>query len=343
MTPKNKETIKVGAIIPLSGPSSQHSVVADALRLAAEEVNSSGGINGRKLELIIADSKTSPEEGTNAFRKIEKAHHPLLYISTTTTVSMALAPLAEKTQVVLTGLVVSSSTFTNQKQWVFKYYVSAKLEAKPIMHILEKLEVKKLGILYQNDGFGSSHHKVLKASFEETGGSVISEPFEAKAPDFKARIPKLENTEAIYIAGFVKIVGQAIEQLRAEQYKGFILSHSGSTSLPRSMPGLNDVYVAAPIIYNPNYVFAREAKERYEARYSSFFTHQAANGYDFIKILAGLLDGEELSRGNVRKLLEGEFSYPGIFGYIEKRQGEHDIHFPLYPARIVNGKMHYLQ
>jgi len=339
---KNREIVKIGAIIPLSGPSSQHTVVADAIRLAAEEINLSGGINGRKLELIIADSKTNPEEGKKAFRKIEDEHHPLLYISTTSIVSLALASLAEDHQVVLTGLVVSNPTLTNRKEWVFKYFVSARQEATPIMNILKKLNVKKLGILYQNDAFGSSHHEVLKESFEKTGGSIISEPFMAKAPDFKSGMLRLKNTEAIYIAGFVNIVGQAIKQLRADEYKGFILSHSGSTSLPLSMPGLNDVYVAAPIIYNPNYVFARKAKERYEAKYDSFFTHQAANGYDFMKILAGLLDGQELSRENVRKLLEGEFSYPGIFGYIEKKQGEHDIHFPLYPARIVDGEVRYL-
>lgn len=343
LSAKDEEAIKIGAIIPLSGPASQHKVFADAMSLAVEEVNQSGGLNGRKLELIIEDSKTEPEEGKKAFLKIEKQHHPQLYISTTSIVSLALAPLAEQTQVVLTGLAVANPTLTKMKKWVFKYYVTAEHEARPILGILKKLNVKKLCILFQNDAFGSSHHEVLKTAFEQTGGIVISEPFKAKSPEFSAKTPRLKDAEAVYIAGFVKVVGRAIKQLREDEYKGVILSHSGATSLPRSMPWLNDVYVAAPIIYNPNYVFAREAKERYEARYGSLFTHQAANGYDFIKILAGLLDGQDVSRENVRRLLEGEFSYPGIFGYIEKKSGEHDIHFPLYPARIVKGEIHYIQ
>ena len=54
---KNREVIKIGMVIPLSGPASQHTVVADAIRLAVDEVNMSGGVNGSKLQLIIKDSK----------------------------------------------------------------------------------------------------------------------------------------------------------------------------------------------------------------------------------------------------------------------------------------------
>lgn len=338
-----KESIKIGAIIPLTGPAAQHVAVANAIQLAAEEINVSGGINGRKIELIIVDSKTNPENGKKALAQIEAEHHPLLYISTTSLVSMEISPLAEAYNVVLAGLVVSNPEFTKQKEWVFKYYVSSEDETKTIQNILNKQKIERLGILYQNDAFGSSHNKKLKALFEETGGSVTSKPFEAKEPDFKEIIPDIKGNDAIYVAGFVNVVGQALKELRAEKYKGMILSHSGATSLPLSMPELQNVYIAAPIIYNPNYVFARKAKERYETRYKKIFTHQAANGYDFMKLLAGLLEGEDLTRDNIRKLLEGEFSYPGVFGYIEKKQKEHDIPFPLYPARIVEGQIYYLQ
>ena len=339
---KNEEVIKIGLIIPLSGPASQHKVVADAVRLAAEEVNSSGGIDGRRLELIIKDSQSDKEEGKKAFNEMETGEKPLLYISTTSAVSSALAPLAEEHQVVLVGLVVAAPKFTDLKRWIFKYYVSAEHEAKPIMSILKQLNVKRLGILYQDDKFGVSHQEIVKDAFEKTGGEVISEPFLAKTTDFKKQIAALKDTEAVYIAGFVNVVGEAIKQLRAGEYKGFLLSHSGCTSLPRSMPGVNDVYVAAPIIYKRNYTFAQNAKEKYEMKYHQLFTHQAANGYDFIKIFAGLMDGRKSSRENVRRVLEGEFAYPGLFGYIEKRKGEHDIHFPLFPARIVNGEIVYL-
>lgn len=340
---KNKTDIKIGLIIPLSGPASQHKVVADAIFLAAEEINLAGGINGRKLKLILKDSRSDKSAGKKVFNEIERQHKPLLYISTTSTVSLALAPLAEANQVVLVGLVVASPALTRQKKWVFKYFVSAEHEAKPIMHILKQLNVNRLGILYQDDAFGISQHTLIQDAFEKAGGHVVSRAFDPKAADFETGLAPLKAAQAIYIAGFVNTVGKAINKLRADKYHGILLSHSGCTSLPRSMPGINNIYVAAPIIYNPNYVFAQEAKKRYEARYGHLFTHQAANGYDVIKILAGLLAGRKLTRETVRGMLEDGFSYPGILGYIEKQKGDHDIHFPLYPARIVNGEITYLQ
>jgi len=342
LTSKSKETIKIGAIIPLTGPSSRHSVFLDAINLAIDEINSSGGINKRKLELIVRDSRTDPDEGIKAFKDIEREHHPLLYISTTSVVSLALAPLAEENQVVLVGLAVSNPTFTEQKKWAFRYYTSAEDEVRPIIIILEKLAIGKLGVLYQDDAFGSSVHTAISESFKSAGGVITSESFDPTSYDFRAKTAALSGMEAIYIVGFVNVVGEAIKQLRADKYPGVILTPSGCASLPASMSEINGVYVAAPIIYNPNYIFARNAKEKYETTYREPFTHQAANGYDFMKIMIGLLDGQEASRENIRALLENEFSYPGIFGYIEKKAGQHDIRFPLYPSRIVDGEVLYL-
>jgi hypothetical protein len=78
---------------------------------------------------------------------------------------------------------------------------------------------------------------------------------------FSIKIAKLLDTEAAHTVGFVKNDEQAIRQLRGSHYKGAILAHSGATSLPRTTPELNGVYVAAPIIYNPNYLFARGVKK----------------------------------------------------------------------------------
>jgi ABC-type branched-subunit amino acid transport system substrate-binding protein len=143
-------------------------------------------------------------------------------------------------------------------------------EAKAILDILRELNIKNLGVLYQNDAFGTSVFEVLKEKFEKTGGIVRSEAFQTDAPDFAPKIAKLWDTEAIYTVGFVENDEQAIRQLRDSHYKGVILAHSGATSLPRTTPELNSVYVTAPIIYNPNYLFAQEVKKNMRTTMVSF-------------------------------------------------------------------------
>ena len=340
---ERKETIKIGAIISLTGPASHLEVVRDGMLLAVDEINSWSGINGRKIELIIEDSKTNSQEGKKAFNKIETEHHPVLYVATNSSVFMALAPLAEKNRVVLVGLVVATPKLTKQNEWVFKYYTTPEGEVRPILSILEELKVKELCIFYQDDAFGASYFGLLKEEFQKTGGVVRSEAFEVKNPDFKGKIVKLKDAKAIYIVGFVKHARQAIRQLREESFDGFILGNSGLTNLIKTTPEANGAYVAAPALYNPNYLFAKEVKGKYEARYSKPFIHQAANGYDFIKLLAGLLEDKEVSRESVKNLLERGFMYHGVFGELDVKPGEHDITFPLHPAQIVDGKLKYLR
>ncbi len=125
---------------------------------------------------------------------------------------------------------------------------------------------------------------------------------------------------------------------------GFILGSTGGSS-PNitGMPEANGAYVAAPVIYNQHYPFAREIKEKYQATYNKSFSQFAANGYDSIKLIAGLMKGREISRENLRAVLEEGFMYPGVLGFIDVKPGEHEISFPLHPAQIVNGKLKYLK
>lgn len=338
-----EDTIKIGAIIPLSGPAWHHQDVRDSMLLAAEEINFWGGVNGRKIELIIEDSKTDQEEAKKAFNKIETTHHPVLYISSLSSVSMALAPLAGENEVVLVGLVAVTPKLKEQNEWVFKYFTSPEIEVPPILKILQELNIKNLGVLYLNDDYGTSVFQLLKKEFEKIGRKVQSENFGKGCYDFKENISKLKDTEAIFTVGFASHLKNVFRQLREEDFNGYILGPSSATWPPiRSMTEANGVYVSAPIIYNQNNIFAKEAKEKYEKKYNKTFNHYAANGYDIIKILAGLLQDKEISRGSIKSLLEGGFIYSGLFGDIDMKPGEHSINFPLFPAQIIDGEVKYM-
>ncbi len=81
--------------------------------------------------------------------------------------------------------------------------------------------------------------------------------------------------------------------------------------------------------------------DNFESRYNNQFEHNAANGYDMIRILGGILQDEELTRDNVKRILDEGFSYSGVFGSVDVLPGEHDMSFPLLPAQVVNGKLEF--
>ena len=337
-----EEPVKIGAIISMTGAASHLVDVRDGMQMAIRELNRWGGINGRTIELVVEDSRSDPAAGKRAFEKIEKEHHPLLYVSTNSQVSMALAPLAQRDRVVLVGLVVGSPQFTRQNPWVYKYYTMPKEEARATLQILEELKIRKLGILYQSEQYGKSIFSALKKGFEKTGGRVVGISFPVKNPHWKMPVESLMDTEGVFVVGYVKNEAAAIKALKEAEYAGVIMGASGVTNLVHD-PLMNGVYMPAPLIYNRNFVFARKVQQHYEAIYQKHFTHQAATGYDLIQLLAGLLADKPLSRGEVRKLLARGFAYPGIFGELDVAPGTRDIIFPLYPARITNGKIQFLR
>ncbi len=338
-------TIKIGAVLSLSGAASVvGEEVRDGMLMAVNEINLRGGVNRKNIELIIRDSKTGVQKAEEAFNSIETGHHPVLYVSTLSSVGLALAPLAKKHQVVLMGLVATAPELTRQNDWVFRYFPTAKDEVPPILSILDELKVKNLGMLYRDNAYGRSFNELVRQGWARAGATIKGEAFKNKATDFKAKIGRLKHTEALYLVVDPGHYKRIFQELKKQNYKGIIVG-VGNISTPRvrSLPEANGVYLVAPIIYNPNFLYAREIREKYEAVYDKQFNHYAASGYDIIKLLAGLLEDEEISRTGIKHLLEAGFIYPGIFGDLDVKPGDHDIHFPLHPAQIVDGKVKYLR
>ncbi len=337
------ETIKIGVTLSITGPGSGFDIeIRDGMLMAVDEINSFGGINERLVELIIVDNETNPEKAKKDFLEIEETHAPLMYISSLSTIGTAVSPLAEEHEVVLMAIFASATNLTVEKKWTYRYFPMSDVEAVVISRILDDLNVKDLGILYLNDEYGRDMSNKVAARFENSEKTVTKESFEPNAIDFKENIAKLQNKEAIFVAAFSDYLEIIYKQLREANYSGEILSDSSAmTPSVFNMPEADGVHVVASIIYDSNFLFARTVLENFESKYNKEFGVTAANGYDIIRILGGLLQNEELSRDNVKRILDKGFSYSGVFGSIDVLPGEHDISFPLHPSKVVNGKLEF--
>jgi len=339
-----REPIKIGVTLAETGPASGLDIeIRDGMLMAVDEINSRGGINGRPIELIIVDNESNPEKAKKDFLEIEETHAPLMYISAASALSAAISPLSEENEVVLIVLAATAPDITTQKEWTYRYFPTADDEVIPIMRILKDFNVNNLGILYQNDEFGRSVLVAVETEFENSERIVSKEPFEPvelDVVDFKENIAKLQNKDAIVIVAFPDYVEIIIKQIREVDYQGHIIG-SSDAAYPSvfSLPEANGIYIVAPIIYDSNFLFASQVADNFEPRYNKQFGHGAANGYDFIRILDGLLKDEELSRENVKRILDRGFSYSGVYGSVDVLPGEHDMSFPLFPAQVVDGKL----
>jgi branched-chain amino acid transport system substrate-binding protein len=282
--PAGAAPLRIGAILALSGNSAvQWQSIRDGLQLAVDEVNKRGGVNGSKVELIVEDSKTDPQTAVDCFARIESGGHPLFYLSYVSSVGLALAPLAEEKRVMLVGLVTTALDFTRGRDWVFRYWPLGQAYLPPLLRLLRDLKVKRLGVLYQNDEFGKEQVELMSKAFPDAGGIVESQPVEMKATDFRALISAYKDHEAIYVACAGSLLSGMLVQLKEANYRGYIVTSAGATQPTRfNQPEFEGIYITAPIIHNPNYLFAREAGAAFETRYKKTFDLYSASGYDFI-------------------------------------------------------------
>ena len=337
------QPIKIGVTLSETGPGTGFGTAnRDGMQMAVDEINSLGGINGRPLELIIVDNETNPEKAKKDFLEIEETHAPLMYISSLSTITAAVSPLAEEHEVVLMALGASATNLTVEKKWTYRYYPISAVEAVPILQILDDLNIKDLGILYQNDEFGRDVSNEIATRFENSEGTVTKESFEPNTIDFKENIAKLQNENAIFVIAFPDYDVIIFKQLREANYSGEIISTTDA-AVPSvfNMPEAHGVYMGAPVIYDSSFLFARTVSDNFESRYNKQFDYNAANGYDVIRILGGLLENEELSRDNVKRILDEGFIYSGVFGSVDVLPGEHDISFLLFPAQVIDGKLEF--
>jgi len=335
--------ITIVANLPITGPGSGIGIEdRDGLQLSIEQINEAGGINDRNIELVIIDNETDLEKAKEIFLESEQTYNPLVHISALSFITTGIGPLAEESEVILIALSAVAPEVTQDRQWVFRYFPMADEEAAPILQILKKLNVSNLGILYLNDEFGRSIKNEVATKFANLGDRVIQESFENNDTFFHDHIAKLQNEDAIYVVGFPDHIEIILVQLRQANYQGEIFTSSdGATFDIFAMPESQGVYLAAPAIYDTNFQIANKVSFEYHQKFDKQLDYNSANSYDVIRILHGLLDEEEISRENLKNLLNSGYSYSGLFGIVKVEPKNHDMGFQLFPAKIVNGGLEF--
>ena len=338
-----RATVKVGVLVPLTGASAYLVDVRDGMTMAAERLNRWGGINGVEIELLIRDTESDPAVAVEAFQELERDEKPLFYISTMSHLTIPISPLAEEAQVMLVGVVTSAQNLTEGRHWTVRFYSNAQDEVDATMHTLGVLGVTDLGVVYGWDEFSVSAHALMSEQFQASGGTIESVQLDTIDSDARDEVTSLLDREAVFICTTAAFMPDALRCLRENNYSGHILTASGGTSnIVRDIPESEGMYVAAPAMYNENYLPAKWLSEEYEARYGRPLTHYASCGYDILYLISGLMRDRELTRDNVHDAIEEGFVFSGTTAPLQVDPGSHDIGFDLLSARISEGRLWYL-
>lgn len=263
---KKADTIKVGANLEMTGGSASYGISSKkAIELAFKEINEKGGINGKQLELVVADNKSEAAEATNAMQKLVSQDNVVAVIGPNLSSSVIaasainnsakvldIAPMATNPYVTVDQASGKTKDFNYRTCFIdpFQGTVMAKFATA-------ELGVGNAAILIDNSSdYAKGLAQFFKENFVKEGGAVTAEEsYLQKDTDFKATLTKIKatNPDFLYVPGYYQEVGLIVKQARELGMNMPIAGGDGwdSAKMPEiaGAAALNNTYFSS--LYSP--------------------------------------------------------------------------------------------
>jgi branched-chain amino acid transport system substrate-binding protein len=168
-TLKPGEAIKIGFIGPMTGDAANYGkLMSQATKIAVEEFNEKGGINGFKVDLIVEDTQGSVEKGHPAIEKLAGVDKIVGLIGDVfSTVSLAVAPKAEAAKIVMISPSSTHKDLPDKGKFIFRDVINDALQAVVFAKYLANVEkVKTVAILYVKNDYSQGIAKDFWAQYE---------------------------------------------------------------------------------------------------------------------------------------------------------------------------------
>jgi branched-chain amino acid transport system substrate-binding protein len=212
--------IKIGNIMPYSGPASAYGVIGKTEEAYFKKINAEGGINGRKINFISYDDAYSPPKTVEQARKLVESDEVLLVFNPLGTPPNSAIQKYLNTKKVPQLFVATGATKWNDPRnfpwtmgWQPNYQSETQIYAK---YILKQKPNAKIAVLYQNDDYGKDYLKGFKDGLGAKAASMIvmEESYEVSEPTIDSHIVKLKSTGADVFMNITtpKFAAQAIKK-----------------------------------------------------------------------------------------------------------------------------------
>src|SRR6202795_625896 len=231
--------IKIGNIMPYSGPASAYGVIGKTEEAYFNKINAEGGINGRKINFVTYDDGYSPPKAVEQARKLVESDEVLVVFNPLGTPSNSAIQKYLNAKKVPQLFVATGATKWNDPKefpwtmgWQPNYQSESIIYAK---YILKELPNAKIAILFQNDDYGKDYLKGLKDGLGAKAASMIvaEESYETTQPTIDSSIVKLKSTNAdvFFNVTTPKFAAQAIKKMAEIEWKPLHFLNNVSSSI----------------------------------------------------------------------------------------------------------------
>lgn len=300
LLPGCSHEVKIGAVISQSGGVAKPygDRVTKGMKLAVEQINAAGGVNGGNVTLIFKDDATNPNVGAQAATElIEKEGVVAIIGAISSRVTLAIAPICESAGIVLLSPSSSANAITDAGDWIWRNWPADQLEGTAMAKFAkEEVGAERVVIFAEKGSWGEGLADVFTSQYEGRFRSVERrfEFDEATMGQLPAMIEEAKglNPDACYLVAYVQELVQLLQLLEQAEMDTVLMSTSSVTADIGRHAGPS----AENMVY-PQVVFDLDSREPAVAAFVSAYRQEynedpdiyAAHGYDAVRLVAAAI------------------------------------------------------
>ncbi len=330
--------IKVGVVLDITGAGASLGVPErQTVEMLAEQVNAAGGINGRKLKLLIEDNQSTEDGAAKATSKLLNTEKvDILLGASRTGPSLAMRPLAEKAEKPMISFAANAKIVDGSK-WVFKTAQNDRVVLEKMVDDMKAKGITKVAVARDASGFGEGIPEMLTEIGKSAGITVTTvQKFAPDATDFTSQMLGLRDSapQAVLIWGIPPAAGlaqKAYKQLALNvpvyQSHGIgnqaFLDTAGDTANGLLAP-MGRMLVANQLKDDdPQKAVVTKFIADFKAKYNASPSTFAGHAYDGFMIAVEALKKAGTDANKLRDAIEATSKWPGISGVFTMTPTDH--------------------
>jgi len=293
--------------------------------LAIEEINNSGGINGRHLISKYEDDGLDPKRGISAFQKLINVDKvPLVIQAAGSSVMLAQAPIAENNQVVLISPTCSNPALKYAGDYIFRTWPSDAYQGQySAEFVIDKLQKRKTAVLFINNDYGVGVKDEFVTNYKKLGGNIVAiESFDPGTTDFRTHLAKIknENPDLLFLSSHYKEGALILKQIKEMGIHIQIVASDGNFA-PEFI-NLSGDAAEGTIVANMHWdpkgddPVVRDFVSKFKRKYNKEPEVYAAAGYDTLKVVALAIEKGGTTSEEIKNALYQIKDFRGIIGDI---------------------------
>lgn len=312
----------IGAVLPLTGSAAVWGINARrGIDLALTELNAKR-TPSQRVTVIYEDSRSDSQSAVSALRKLITADHvPAVVGDIASSSVLAMAPVAESSNVVLLSPGASNPKISDAGRFIFRNWQSDALEGRVDAEFAwADRHWHRMATLYVSNAYGTGLNEEFTRAYKSLGGTVVAEEsFDQGATDLRAQITRLrqQHFDALYLPGYPPEMALALKEMAELRLAAPILSVQAFDDpeiLARAGAAANGVTFSVPRPPDNADPVVANFRRNYRARYHVDPGVCSDTGYDAIRLIAAAVDHGAHTGDQIRAYLVGVKGFPGAAG-----------------------------